>query len=506
MSSTPKFSSSAVAAETVQDAHVSHYADDVALPAWLVNSCVFGVLIVDQSADVVFANTALAEALGFQAAEDLIGQNLRSSLLVDDADWESWERGGEQSFRLRDATGATVSFHGEGGRRPDDAEQCLRYAVVSLQRSPNETGRLLEHAARMEAVAGLSSGIAHDFNNLLTVLVGNLYLLGEELRGNESAFARIKAARDTALRGAELTRQLLNYARDDDGDDIEIRPASVVHKLQPLLEKLVGSTIELAVDLSAESYTVNASRAQLESAIVNLVINARDAIDGSGCIRVAVNEQEEGEYDNRLVVSVTDDGPGMPPEVQDRVFEPFFTTKGEGRGTGLGLSMVRWFAESLSGSVAIESAPGTGTTVSIVLPLQSSENGDTTCSRTIPLSVLPSGDERIALLIDDAEVRAMTQQTLTVLGYDVERVESVETARDDGDTVGFDLAVVDADNSQELIALVDELRRGSSVRVLALTARNIVELDDRHQLRKPFSLVELASGVRGVLDGESASG
>ena len=115
-------------------------------------------------------------------------------------------------------------------------------------------------------------------------------------------------------------------------------------------------------------------------------------------------------------------------------------------------------------------------------------------------------DERIALLIDDAEVRAMTQQTLTVLGYDVELVDSGEMVSADGETVGFDLAVVDADNSQDLIEMVDDLRRNSSVRVLALTARNIAELDERHQLRKPFSLVELAGGVRGVLDGETGSG
>lgn len=364
--------------------------------------------------------------------------------------------------------------------------------------------QLFEHAARMEAVAGLTSGIAHDFNNLLTVLVGNLYLLGEELRDNESAFARIKAARDTALRGSELTRQLLNYARTEETSESEIKPANVVYKLQPLLEKLVGSKIRLDVKVTAETQSVSVSPAQLDSAIVNLVINARDALDGSGTVTVGVHESE-GVDDWQLELSVSDDGPGIPQEIKERIFEPFYTTKGDGKGTGLGLSMVRWFAESASGTVSVESAPGTGTKVSIFLPRTNREKGDTTCSKTIPLSVLPSGDERIAIMIDDVEVRAMTQQTLAALGYDAQRVSS-EDIVSDARSEQFDLAVVDADDSQDPKSMVDDLQRRSSVPVLALTTRKLAELDQSIQLRKPFSLIELAGGVRGVLDGDSVRG
>jgi signal transduction histidine kinase len=255
MSSTPELSSSA-AADPAFDPRPDGHAEDVALPDWLVGSRAFGVIVVDEAAEIVFANDAISSALGFESGDAMTGQNLRASLLQSESDWRDWERGGEQQYRLRNASGAPVSFHGEGIQSIRNLQRPLRYVVLSLQGSSNETGRLLEHAARMEAVAGLSSGIAHDFNNLLTVLVGNLYLLGEELRDNESAFGRIRSARDTALRGAELTRQLLNYARDDEAEDAEVRPASVVLKLQPLLEKLVGSSIELTVDLAAESHTV----------------------------------------------------------------------------------------------------------------------------------------------------------------------------------------------------------------------------------------------------------
>ena len=218
------------------DAQTKVCADDVALPGWLVNSRAFGVLVVDQATDIVFANAAIADALGYDSADELTGRNLRASFLVDDSDWNAWERDGEHQFRLRDISGAPVSFHGEAGRSSDNPENALRYGVLSLQGGSNETGRLLEHAARMEAVAGLSSGIAHDFNNLLTVLVGNLYLLGEDLRGNESAFARIKAARDTALRGAELPLWCLS--REPQGAGVV--PRSLVHLLSPVARAYAG--------------------------------------------------------------------------------------------------------------------------------------------------------------------------------------------------------------------------------------------------------------------------
>jgi len=482
-------------------------ASEVALPPWLVNSQAFGAVIADDAGTILFANDAFAASLGFGSADAVIGENLIESFLLEKDDWAAWRAGGEHQFRLRHLNGSAVTFCGEVGASRDRSRKSLHHCVLCEQRSSANTEQLFEHAARMEAVAGLSSGIAHDFNNLLTVLVGNLYLLGEELRDNKSAFTRIKAARDTALRGSELTKQLLNYARADETDESEVKPAAVVSRLQPLLEKLVGARIRMHVDISVENYTVAASRAQLESAIVNLVINARDAIDGSGTIRVGVHEDAApNAAGTHVILSVSDDGPGMPADVMQRVFEPFFTTKGDVGGTGLGLSMVRWFAESASGRVEIKSSPGSGTAVSVILPQLDRASGDTTCSKTLPLSVLPSGDERIALLIDDAEMRAMTQQTLTVLGYDVQHSSSLEIARNDKRSDGFDLVVIDADNREDLVAMVDNLSRTSRARVLALTARNITELDQEAQLRKPFSLIELAGGVRGVLDGESVSG
>jgi signal transduction histidine kinase len=505
MPSTPGLSRAAPLAEV--DVQPRLPTDDDALPAWLTCSRVYAVVLVNDSGGIVFTNEIFASLLGYKSAAELIGRDLRQCCLSNDTDWAQFQNEDAHQFEFRHAQGTSVLLSGEVRRCLDSTDGMLYQCLLHRPGDAADNGQLLEHAARMEAVAGLSSGVAHDFNNLLTVLVGNLYLLGEELRDNESAFARIKAARDTALRGSELTRQLLNYARADDTDDVEINPVAVVRKLQPLLEKLVGSRIELRIDAAVNGLTVRASRAQLESAIVNLVINARDAIDGQGTIIVGVREPvADSAEQNHLVVSVSDDGPGMSEVLQQRVFEPFFTTKGEGRGTGLGLSMVRWFAESASGAVAIESEPGNGTTVSMLLPMAGSQAGDTTCSRTLPLSVLPSGNEHIALYIDDAEVRAMTQQTLTVLGYDVRHVGSGEIPRERADMERFDLVIIDADEFGDVVSLVGELQRKGSVRVLALSARTLPALDNELQLRKPFSLIELACSVRAILDGETVSG
>ena len=479
------------------------FASSAALPAWLVNSRLLGVVVLDDGLSIVFANDQFARFFGLQSAELLIGANLSEACELEAGDPQCWRQEGECSIRARDKAGTAVLMQVEVSRiRRSDGASLYR-CVASLQSEPPETGQLLEHAARMEAVAGLSSGIAHDFNNLLTVLVGNLYLLAEELRDNESAFTRIKAARDTALRGADLTRQLLNYARDDGADEAEVRPASVVRRLQSLLDKLVGSRIKLQVELSAEDASVTAGRAQLESAIVNLVINARDAIDGDGTVTISVDEaagREFGESD--VIVRVADTGPGMSEDVRRRVFEPFFTTKSAGRGTGLGLSMVRWFAERAGGSVDIDSRPGHGTSVSVILPRTSVSSGDTTCSRTLPLSVLPNGDEKVLLVIEDAEVRAMTQQTLAVLGYDVLIMSRDElTAVRDEDIA---VAVVDAQGCPDIVELTQAVRDNTPhTKVLVLTPGRIRELDSRMQLRKPFSLAELAGSVRQTLDGES---
>ena len=199
--------------------------------------------------------------------------------------------------------------------------------------------KAVQQSARMEALGSLTAGIAHDFNNLLTVLVGNLYLLAEELRDNPQTFEKLKAARDAGKRGADLIRQLLAFARREQIEADVVDPSKIITDLQPLLRRALGSRITLDTQLDAGAGPIRASVAQLESVVVNLAINARDAISGKGMVsirvrKLAVPDAEAarrrlangGHY---VAISVADTGGGIAPDVLNRVFEPFFSTKGE---------------------------------------------------------------------------------------------------------------------------------------------------------------------------------
>ncbi len=482
------------------------------LPASLRRSRTIAVVVVDSTGTVVYANDAFADSLGAQLRDDVMGLDVRSDLLVDASKWQAWlttEPLLDQRIEFRALSGDRISLQGE--LAPLDGIESHVCGVFTHVAEPLQMVRLMNHSARMEAVAGLSTGIAHDFNNLLTVLVGNLYLLGEELRENETAFSRIKHARDTALRGADLTRQLLNFARNEEAERQVVNPVSIIDRFLPLLEKLVGSKVDLKTRAQDSQATIEINPAQLESALVNLVINARDAIDGKGVISIDFREFAATESFAEghgiapglyVMFSVTDDGPGIPTAVVERVFEPFYTTKPKGSGTGLGLSMVRWLARDSGGTVIIDSVPGRGATVAMLLPV-SGTTVDETSSNTMPLSTLPSGEEAIVLSMADREILAMTQQCLSVLGYQVSTCESVSQIPTAISDESVELVVVDGKAADDVDAMLMRLQKAKSgVKVLVLTSSASETYRSSRSLRKPFSLAELAVAVRATLDGE----
>ena len=261
-------------------------------------------------------------------------------------------------------------------------------------------------------------------------------MLGEELREQPRVFEKLKAARDAGKRGTELIKQLMTFARREELTVGVIEPQKVIAELLPLLRRALGVRITLETKLQANVGAVRASVAQLESAVVNLAVNARDAIDGKGRISIEVTAADVSEQEAPLrglvrggryvAVTVRDTGSGIPPEALGRVFEPFFSTKGERGGTGLGLSMVRWFAEHTGGSAAIDSVVGQGTTVSLLLPRLQAEQSADANDMTRPLSTLPTGSERVVVLALDEALRATMHQTLEVLGYRVKVASGAE--------------------------------------------------------------------------------
>lgn len=293
---------------------------------------------------------------------------------------------------------------------------------------------LVQRIARLEAAFALTAGTVHDVNNVLTVLSGNLFLLTESTRDQPELYEQARRARNAAERGSTLLRELLTYGRDADDETRAINPGDHVAALQPLLARAIGGDHELTIDVDHEAGSVDASAAQFESVLINLAINARDALSPRGTVRISVRSAEvdgrqpapEGLASGPYVcIEVADNGCGIPEENLARVTEPLFSTKPPDRGSGLGLSMVKRFAEKSDGALAIHSAEGRGTRVQIWLP-RSGRLAETTANMTLPLSTLPGGDESIVLVSRDADVRASLQQILEALGYSVRVAENPE--------------------------------------------------------------------------------
>jgi signal transduction histidine kinase/CheY-like chemotaxis protein len=479
-------------------------------------STVVATIVVAPDGRIVGANPRMRQFLGFTAAHAAGGASLLDDFVIDGAAWATW-RAATQAPRpvevtLRGRDGAEKLFRGDLFADGEGAERRIIGVLVD-----GDDGKALravaQHGARMEALGSLTAGVAHDFNNLLTVLVGNLYLVAEELREQPEVFAKLKAARDAGKRGADLVKQLMTFARREELEVGTIDPAKVVANLTPLLRRALGSRISLESAFHEHAGAVRASAAQLESVVVNLAINARDAIEGKGRVVVEVDSLDVREHEAPLrgvrsagryvTVRVRDTGSGIPPQALSRVFEPFFSTKRERGGTGLGLSMVRWFAEQSGGAATIESVVGQGTTVTVLLP-QLAEAAIEPNDKTMPLSTLPSGDERVVVLALDEALRATIHQTLEVLGYRVKVASGAEDL----------LAAVAAEPTQLLV--VDGLGRGDAdvlirARAVQPELRIIATADPGRGseripiaglawLTKPFTLADLAGAVRRTLD------
>jgi PAS domain S-box-containing protein len=297
----------------------------------------------------------------------------------------------------------------------------------------------LRQAQKMEAVGQLTGGIAHDFNNLLTGITASLDLMRRRMeQGRTSDMARfMDAATTSAQRAAALTHRLLAFSRRQSLDVRALDVNKLIASMEDMLRRSLGEQINLSVSLGAGLWVAMSDANQLESALLNLAINARDAMPTGGTLTIesanatitpkearAGKDLNPGDY---VVVSVTDTGVGMPPDIVAKVFEPFFTTKPIGQGTGLGLSMIYGFAKQSGGNVQIESTVGVGTTISLYIPRFW---GDPVPDATpVAASIVPSGDGQTILIVeDDSSVRLAVVELLTELGYGVLEATDSRTA------------------------------------------------------------------------------
>lgn len=284
----------------------------------------------------------------------------------------------------------------------------------------------LAQAQKMEAVGKLTGGVAHDFNNLLQVISGNLQLLAKDVAGNAKAEARLANAAAGVERGAKLASQLLAFGRRQALEPKVVNVSRFVRGMDDMLRHALGEGIEIETIVGGGLWNTFVDPAQVENALLNLAINARDAMDGQGQLTVEVgnafldadyafthDEVQAGQY---VMIAVSDTGCGMAADVVDKVFEPFFSTKAEGKGSGLGLSMVYGFVKQSGGHVKIYSEPGEGTTVKLYLPRSlSSEDSEV----QVASGPVVGGTESILVVEDDEEVRNTVVEMLTELGYTV---------------------------------------------------------------------------------------
>ena len=370
----------------------------------------------------------------------------------------------------------------------------------------------LRQVQKMEAVGQLTGGIAHDFNNMLAVVIGGLELAQRGLtRGGVDVLRHVDTAMEGATRAAALTRRLLAFARETAINPERIEAANLFTGLRDLLDRTLGDGVTVIIDDRSRGWCTRVDRVQLENTLVNLAVNARDAMDGRGTLTLTATAHvldlpgadgcAAGDY---LALGVSDTGHGMSAEVLERAFEPFFTTKPVGKGTGLGLSQIFSFAKQIGGDVTIASTPGCGTTVTLLLPRE--REGATATDAVQPTVISPAplvgAEMSIFVVEDDPRVLAATVGALEELGHRVTACgDPMQAGATLSDMAEPDLILSDVLmpglTGPEMIAALDP--RHHHIPVLFVTGfagdAATVDLGNHPVLRKPFTLAALERAV-----------
>jgi len=382
-----------------------------------------------------------------------------------------------------------------------------------------ETEAQLRQAQKMEAVGQLAGGVAHDFNNILQAIQGYTEIALMTVKEDNPLYSNLTEIRKAAVRAANLTRQLLLFSRRQPMERTPLDLNGVIHDLGKMLNRLIGEDISLNTDLSPELWTVKGDAGSMEQLIMNLVVNARDAMPDGGNIWIRTeNVFVDEDYCNThkyacpgrfIRLSVQDTGVGMDKVIIDRIFEPFFTTKGSGRGTGMGLSVVYGIVKQHEGWIDVESSPGKGAIFRIYLPAVSMKPKD---EQEMPVSLeeLRGRGERILLVEDDESVRELSEEMLSENGYRVYAAANAREALDIFEKEGgnFDLVFCDVilpdDRGPRLANQLLKIRPG--ITILFASGYNDEKSDLRiirdggHLLlQKPYSLADLLKGVRESL-------
>jgi PAS domain S-box-containing protein len=491
----------------------------------VVDASSLAVLALSTDGNVVLWNKTATRLFGYSSVE-VIGKPY--PLMPDDAA----ARDEQKVLFERALAGAVLrdlafQCRCKDGTQPDirgsaapfyDASGMLRGVAFALEdiTEKNATEEMLRQSQKMEAVGQLTGGVAHDFNNILMVILANVEELLESDNLQPAQREQLENISASGQRAAELTQRLLAFSRKQRLMPQSTDLTALVAGTDKLLRRTLGERIEIEAILADDLWTTSVDRAQLEAALVNLCVNARDAMPNGGRLLIETsNTTLDQAYaaDNAGVVpgdyvmlAVSDTGHGMSPDILKKVFEPFFTTKGVGKGTGLGLSMVYGFIKQSSGHIKIYSEVGHGTTIRMYMPRSSAPVEEAGAVAAAP----PRGSERILVVEDDRQVRAAVVAQLLSLGYEVTEAAGAQPALEclEGGAA-FDLILTDVImpgmDGPQFARSVSTLWPGLNILFMSGYSQNAARNHDRvaanaHVLSKPFRKIDLATRVREVID------
>jgi PAS domain S-box-containing protein len=498
-------------------------------PGDLFRDAPMGVAFADAAGAISEANAALGKFFG--ATASLVARNFAD--LVD-----SGERARVLTLIRKAAEGETgLSAVELRGPKSANGEERMAELYASPMKDSEGRGKAILYlvdvseqkaletkfaqSQKMQAVGQLAGGVAHDFNNLLTVIIGNCEFLLMRHQAGDPSFKEINEVHQNALRAAALVSQLLAFSRKQTMQPKVLALGDVIGELAQMLRRLVGEGITLNVERDPELWAVHADEAQLGNAIINLVVNARDAMPSGGTVTIrtaneAVNNalalgtamMPVGDY---VRISVADTGTGMSNEVKSKIFDPFFTTKPVGQGTGLGLATVYGIVKQSGGFIDVDSTLGVGTTFNIYLPRRKLEAAD-----IAPVEITPAaardvtGQDTILLVEDEEAVRSFAARALRMRGYNVleagggeEALEIVKDAANKIDLIITDVVMPNMDGPT-MVRNVKATHPDLPVIFMSGYAeeafrRNDQSSEDIHFLPKPFGLKQLAAKVKEVL-------
>jgi PAS domain S-box-containing protein len=497
----------------------------------------YAIFMLDPSGKVINWNRGAQRIKGY-AREEIIGEHFSRFYTEED-------RGNAVPRKALETARTTGKFEAEGWRMRKDGTRFWASVVINAIRDSNGeiigfakvTRDLTERRAaeerlhqsqKMEGIGQLTGGVAHDFNNLLTIIIGNLEILQRNFRDDGLDVTRLQRAADNAMRGARraeaLTQRMLAFSRQQPLEPKSVDVGRLVSGMSDFLRRTLGEQIAVETVLVGGLWRAFADPNQLEVAVINLAVNARDAMPNGGKLTIetanihldeiyaaAQAEVLPGQY---VLLAVTDTGVGMTPEVRAKAFDPFFTTKDIGQGTGLGLSQVYGFVKQSRGHVKIYSEIGEGTTVKLYLPRHHSE---VDAQEEAPMLGITRGrrSETVLVVEDDADVRTYSTESLRELGYTVLEASHARAAlqildaNPDTAVIFTDIGLPGGMNGRQLAE--EAHKRHPTIKVLFTTgyARNAIVHDGRldpgvELLTKPFTQAALGAKLRDIIDARSS--